>query len=233
MPAVQTRQNKALDPTALIVCPQASLFPSVVLGGQRRDYVPYGEQMRYDLITEKPYCCVPAILQMIQARRGLRSTSQDEIGWELGLIVPPEIKSEFTKVRTGPKPQAGYGTQISNPQFSIENYFVRNHLPLAITKISASSIVELHSIIGAALDQDDDIVLCLNSLHLFGDGDLEHVVLIEECDRVSGQLTVVDPAIGAPMRRITTVDSIFETIQEHSISALGGLWIISEQGPAT
>ena len=183
--------------------------------------------MRYDRIAEKPYCCVPAVLQMIQARRGLRSMSQDEIGWELGLIVPPEVKSEFTKVRTGPKPPAGYGTQMSNPQFSIENYFVRNHLPLSITRISASSLVELNSIIGAALDQDDDIVLCLNSLHLFGDGDLEHVFLMESYNRASGQVTVVDPAIGAPMLRITTVDRIFETMQEHNVSALGGLWIIS------
>jgi hypothetical protein len=195
--------------------------------------VPYEEQMRYDPITEKPYCCVPAVLQMIQARRGLRSMSQEEIGWKLGLIVPPEVKSEFTKVRTGPKPRAGYGTQTSNPQFFIEHYFVRNHLPLSITRVSPYSLAELNSIIGTALDQDDDVVLCLNSLHLFGDGDLEHVLLIEGYHRSSGQVTVVDPAIGAPKHRITTVDSIFETIQEHNISALGGLWIISERQPAT
>lgn len=168
---------------------------------------------------------------MIQARRGLHSMSQDEIGWELGLIVPPEVKSEFTKVRTGPKPRAGYGTQTSSAQYSIANYFVRNHLPLSITRISVSSLVELNSIIGAALDRDDDIVLCVNSLHLFGDGDLEHVVLLEGYDRASGQVKVVDPAIGAPMHRITTLDTIFETIQGYNVRDLGGLWIISERGP--
>lgn len=31
------RRNKALDPTALVGCPQARLLPSVVLAGQRRD----------------------------------------------------------------------------------------------------------------------------------------------------------------------------------------------------
>ena len=168
---------------------------------------------------------------MIQARRGLSSMSQDEIGWQLGLIVPPEVKSEFTRVRTGPRPRTGYGTQTSNPQFSIENYFVRNHLPLSITRVAASSPVELNSIVGAALDRDDDLMLCLNSLHLFGDGDLEHVLLIEAFNSASGQVTVVDPAIGAPMHRITTVESIFETILAHNVSALGGLWIISERGP--
>jgi hypothetical protein len=34
--AVQARQNKALDPSALAGCPQASLDPSIVLAGQRR-----------------------------------------------------------------------------------------------------------------------------------------------------------------------------------------------------
>jgi hypothetical protein len=159
--------------------------------------------------------------------------SQDEIGWELGLIVPPGVKYEFTKVRTGPKPRAGYGSQTSKPQFSIENYFVRNNLPLSITRVTASSLVELNSIIGAALDQDNDIVLCLNSLRLFGDGDIEHVVLIEGYNKASGQVRVVDPAIGAPMHRTTTVDSIFETLQERTVSVLGGLWIISERGPDT
>ena len=35
------RQNKALDPTALAGCPQASLHPSAVLAGQRRDSTAY------------------------------------------------------------------------------------------------------------------------------------------------------------------------------------------------
>jgi hypothetical protein len=164
---------------------------------------------------------------MIQARRGLPSTSQDEIGWELGLIVPTEMKSKFIKVRTGQKPRAGYGTQTSKPQFSIENYFARNHLPLSIKRILPASLPQLSANICSALNQDDDIVLCLNSLHLFGNGDFDHVFLIEEYNSTIGLVTVVDPAIGAPRYRTTTVDSIFMTIQNHNISARGGLWIIS------
>jgi hypothetical protein len=36
-PSRRTRRNKALDPTALVGCPQASLLPSAVLAGQRRE----------------------------------------------------------------------------------------------------------------------------------------------------------------------------------------------------
>ena len=187
------------------------------------------EKMRYDPITEKPYCCVPAVLQMIQARRGLPLLSQDEIGWELGLIVPPEIKSAFTRVRTGSMPRAGYGTQTSKPEFSIERYFDRKHLPLSIAGVSPFSLKELISNIETALSQDNDIVLCFNSRLLFGDGDLEHVSLIEEFNKNSGQVKVVDPAIGAPKRRITGINEIFKTINNHNVSEIGGLWIISER----
>ena len=185
--------------------------------------------MRYDPITEKPYCCVPAVLQMILGRRGLCSTSQDEIGWELGLIVPPEIKYEFTKVRTGSKPRAGYGAQTSKPEFSIEKYFDHKQLPLSMTRILPSSFKELISTIEAALAQDNDIVICYNSQVLFGDVDIEHVSLIEEFNKNSGDVTVVDPAIGSPKRRITTIAEIFKTIQNHDVSEFGGLWIISER----
>ncbi len=46
----------------------------------------------YEPITEKEYCCVPAVLQMIQARKGLSYDSQDEIGYQLGLMVPPDLE---------------------------------------------------------------------------------------------------------------------------------------------
>jgi hypothetical protein len=38
-PSRRARRNKALDPTALAGWQQASLLPSTVLAGQRRDYV--------------------------------------------------------------------------------------------------------------------------------------------------------------------------------------------------
>jgi len=189
--------------------------------------------MRYDPITEKAYCCVPSVLQMIQARRGVPIMSQDEIGWELGLLVPPEIKSEFTKVRTGPEPQAGYGTQTSKPEFSIEKYFDCNQLPLSITRFSPSSLKEMISNIEVALKQENDIVLCFNSQLLFGDGDIGHVSLIEEFNKENGHVTVIDPAIEAPKRRITTIVEIFKTIQNHNVSEIGGLWIISERERST
>jgi hypothetical protein len=39
---------------------------------------------KYNLKTEKKYCCVPAVLQMVQERRGLEFSSQEEIGYKKG-----------------------------------------------------------------------------------------------------------------------------------------------------
>jgi len=140
----------------------------------------------YDPITEKEYCCVPAVLQMIQARRGLRYLSQDEIGYQLGLVVPEEIAYKFCKVRTGPEPRAGYGTQTSKEEFSISAYFRRNSLPLELCKVQPQTLDQLRCHLVDSLRAGHDVIICYNSHLLFGDGDIEHVSLIQafEMERI-------------------------------------------------
>ncbi|MEJ2165662.1 MAG: hypothetical protein P8X90_09045 [Desulfobacterales bacterium] len=101
-------------------------------------------------------------------------------------------------------------------------------MPLSIARVLPSTRNELIGVLESELGRDNDVVLCFNSRRLFGAGDLEHAALIEAFDKSSGLATVVDPAIGAPKRRIITVDDIFHTIRSHRVSELGGLWIISE-----
>jgi hypothetical protein len=79
-----------------------------------------------------------------------------------------------------------------------------------------------------ALDRDYDVILCFNSRRLFGEGDREHVALIEAFNSATGRVTMVDPAIRAPRHRTASIDKIFETIQAHDAGTLGGLWLISQ-----
>ncbi len=83
--------------------------------------------------------------------------------------------------------------------------------------------------IKASFNKENDVVLCFNSQRLFGDGEIEHVSLVEAFNEANGAVTVVDPAIGAPKRRATTIFRIYDTIQEHEVSSHGGLWIISDR----
>ena len=98
---------------------------------------------------------------------------------------------------------------------------------------SRSRPEEFISTLDAALEQDNDLVLCFDSRRLFGHGDREHVALIEGLNRESGLVTLLDPAADIPGRKTAGVDRILATIQAHALSNLGGLWIISEAEPTT
>jgi len=158
--------------------------------------------LKYILKIEKKYCCVPAVLQMIQRRRSFKYASQDEIGFQLGLIVPQEKAHLFTKVRTGLKPQAGWGTQTNKNQFSINKYFKRNKLPLKLIKYNPKKIKNIYNFIINNLQDNNDIIICYNSQLLFNSGDIQHVSLIQEIK--NDKLIIIDPAQNVPKGRKVT-----------------------------
>ena len=182
---------------------------------------------KYNIKMEKPYCCVPAVLQMIQERRGLEFASQDEIGYQLGLIVPKEKAYLFSKVRTGRMPKTGWGTQTSKKQYSINHYFIKNNLPLKLTIYSVEAVENVSEFIIQNLLNDNDIIICFNSQLLFGDGDVEHVSLIQEIDTENNEMTVIDPAIGVPKIRKTKFSRLIQVLKSHKTSKLCGFWIVS------
>jgi hypothetical protein len=182
---------------------------------------------KYDPKVEKPYCCVPAVLQMIQERRGFEFASQDEIGYQLGLIVPKEKAHFFSKVRTGRMPRTGWGTQTSKKQYSINRYFVKNNLPLRLTVYNVRVVKNVSEILVQNLTNNNDIIICYNSQLLFAEGDIEHVSLIQELDTDNDEITIVDPAIGGPKIRKTKLPRLIFVLKSHQVSKQGGFWIVS------
>jgi hypothetical protein len=183
---------------------------------------------RYNPKTEKPYCCVPAVLQMIQERRSLQFASQDEIGYQLGLIVPKEKTHLFSKVRTGRMSKTGWGTQISKKRYSINNYFVKNNLPLKLIICSSQDVGNAVDFVVENLLNDNDIIICYNSQLLFGDGDTEHVSLIQEFDTENDELTIMDPAIRIPKIRKAKLSKLIQVLNRRETGRLGGFWIVSK-----
>ncbi len=152
--------------------------------------------------------------------------TQEDIGYELGLIVPDSEKHHFTRVRTGPEPKAGYGTQTSLEEFSLARFLARQPKPLHQRMFRPQRAAELASFIDAALRIDCDIILCFDSQKLFGEGDREHVALIENCDILSEELLLVDPAIGAPKLRRVSIARVCDVLAAHEVSASAGLWVV-------
>jgi hypothetical protein len=67
---------------------------------------------------------------MILLRRKLPMFAQEDIGYELGLIVPKRYKKLLPKARTGKRPHAGYGTQVGKEKYSINKFFKKHGIPL-------------------------------------------------------------------------------------------------------
>jgi hypothetical protein len=166
---------------------------------------------------------------MIEVRRGVTVLSQDDIGYELGLIVPPEVASQFEKVSTGAEPRTGYGTQTSKNKFSIELFFRRHHPEFNFKHTTPSTLAEHRQILEQCKSPSVDLIICYNSQKLFGDGDPEHTSLIESYDLSNDRIAIVDPAIGVPKLRKTSAKKLFDVIRSHELSNIAGFWIVSTE----
>ncbi len=181
----------------------------------------------YKPITQKPYCCVPACVSMILNRRKIKHGSQEEIGYELGLTVPKEDAHLFTKVRTGRKPAAGYGTQVGKKKYSISKYFLKNKISLKETYYPPEKIKDAKRFISDGLKNNNDIIACFDNNQLYVVGDGGHVSLIES---ISGNLAVlIDPEKGAPKRRKVEISKLLTAMKKHGKKNRGGFWIISSR----
>ncbi len=184
----------------------------------------------YERRIELPYCCVPAVLQMVLERRRLPVPEQESIGNELGLIVPEDAARHFGWVRTGQKPQSGWGTQTRLEEFSIQRYFNRHHLPLQIVRYLPGEISNLQEALVSHLEQNNDVVLVVDQRKLVEQGDEEHVVLVQGLDGES--VLLVDPAKTRPDLCTVSLVQLTEAIVEvWSISGKEILKSSSQQTP--
>ena len=173
----------------------------------------------YKRRLELPYCCVPAILQMVFERRQMPVPEQELIGNELGLIVPEDATHHFSWVRTGTKPQAGWGTQTRSEEFSIQRYFDRHNVPLQLFRYRAANIATLNGFLMDHLNQDDDVVVCIDQRKLTEGGDEEHVALVQGVDGDSVQL--VNPAENSQDTHMVSLSQLAGVLIE--------VWIISQK----
>jgi hypothetical protein len=188
--------------------------------------MPISQKPFYRPIKQKPYCCVPACVSMILDRRKIEHGSQEEIGYELGLIVPEEKTHLFTKIRTGKKPIAGYGTQVNKKEHSITNYFFKNKIKLKEAYYSSEKVKGIRNFIIENLKNGNDLIVCFNNKKLHGGEDLGHVSLIQNIN--NNIVTLIDPENGVPNKRKVKLQKLVEAMKYHGKKKRGGFWVISE-----
>lgn len=180
---------------------------------------------KYKVIKQEPYTCVPACLQIILDKNNIEYESQKQIGNSLGLILPVEYKDEFNNVRVGVKPEAGYGTQIHKEEYSINNYFKNQNIPLKEEYYFISEIKDIEAFLNKNLIAND-IIVCFNNNILFHDGnDYGHVALIEEYKNNRVTLLEVDGDIDF---KEIELEELLEAIGKHGKDNRAGFWVISK-----
>lgn len=180
----------------------------------------------YKPITQIRYHCVPACIAIVLDRCKIKHGTLNDIGYELGLILPKEIARKFKKARTGKKPLAGYGTQVAKKQFSINHYFQNNKINLKETYFPPKKIKDYQKFISDNICQSNDIIVCFDNKLLFSSGDWGHVCVIQGIN--NNKVIIIDPEIGVSKKRIVELPNLIEAIEKHGKERRGGFWVISK-----
>jgi len=184
------------------------------------------QKLHYQPLDQKPYCCVPTCISMILDRRKMSHGTQDEIGYALGLTVPKEKAHLYTKVRTGKKSIAGYGTQVDKKQYSINNFFQKNNINFKETYFFVKDISDVKEFIILNIKKNKDIIVCFNNKKLHGKGDWGHVSLVQGIR--NDIVFLMDPGKDVPKIKKVKLKKLINAMEYHGKEKRGGLWLISE-----
>jgi len=187
---------------------------------------------RYTPLTQQPYLCVPTCIQMVMYKQNIPLIPAEEIGYQLGLTVPPDAAKSFYKVRVSEEPpvNSGYGTQIQTPEYEPNQAFEKLKIPFKFTKRLASaisSIDEMINVLQKVNDEDKDALLCFNpGVLYFGEYKpfTGHVVVFDKI--IDGKVRVVDPDAKQPKWRTVEPSILFDAIQAHGDKNSGGIWYL-------
>ncbi len=181
---------------------------------------------RYVPITQQPFSCVAACLQMILLRRKLKLLSQDKIGVCLGLTVPLAYKKLLPYAKTGKKPSTGWGTQVQKEKYSINHFFKTHEIPLEESFCPLSKISRPVEWLDKQIIEGHDIICCFRYNALYGGSGEGHVSIL---DSINGKTAVlIDPEKNVPKYRLVKTTKFFSAIKAHGESHRAGFWVISE-----
>lgn len=196
-------------------------------------YSPVPDDSRYVPFTQQPSCCVPTCIQMVMYRIGIPLRPAEEIGYHLGLVVPPDRSKLFCNVRTATDtPPAGYGIQMHVPDHEPNAAFARMNIPLnfivePITNFSSAN--ELLERLREHESADLDVLVAFNLGALLDDSSLNGAHHVCVFDRIVGErVRLIDPSFHAPKWKIFDAERLLAAMQKHVSSDWGGIWLLTK-----
>lgn len=168
---------------------------------------------------------------MVMYRRGIPLVPAELLGYHLGLIVPEEDLPLFWKARSGEKPRAGWGTQISRAEFEPNGAFQRLGIPLTMKLRLIDEFeqaAEVRDYLEQAEQEDKDVLVCYDYGTLFGTGVRNgHINVFDRL--TGGRVRLVDPERTVPKWRVVEVDKLFEAMKAHGPGRSGGFWELKKR----
>lgn len=165
--------------------------------------------MKYKLIKQEQYYCVPRCLQMILDRYKLKFDSQEDIGKELGFIITEDYK----------------GTRIQEQEYSISNYFDKHNLPLTFEYFYLTDYEEVKKFL--IENKDNDIIVCYKRGVMFNKilkGG--HATLIEKFENENVTLVYPEDDLGY---RTVNLKSLINAIKLYDKKNMAGFWLIKNK----
>lgn len=165
---------------------------------------------------------------MIMYKNSIPLIPAEELGYHLGLTIPPEVKDLFYKPRVSERPptDAGYGTQVLNKGFDFNTVFPKLDIPLKAEIIFSGDITSEEDLVDRLKvieEENTDALLCFDHGVLRVDGTHNgHVVVFDRM--IDGQIRIVDASPKHPKWRLVRPDLMLKAIKEHPHKNKGGIW---------
>lgn len=216
----------ALSIVSALPVKNASICYSYLMTEPQRTVTP--GNTRYVPLTQQSYCCVPTSIQMVMYRNDIPLVAAEELGYHLGLTVPPEDAHLFHNVRISETPpKAGYGTRIDMPEYEPNRAFEKLGIPLRFSMQLASTIIDendLRRLLQKIEADDADVLLCFNHGVVRGAYTPEsgHVVVFDRI--IDGKIRVIDASPIQPKWHLIELDVLFDAIRQHGDAHSGGIW---------
>lgn len=179
--------------------------------------------MKYNKITQKPYCCVGACIEMVLNRHQIKNDGQEQIAYQLGLTVPEEMRGYFKKARYGKRPNSGYGTQIQKEKYSLNRFFKRNDIYLKESYHYITDYHEAKKFLEENNDKDILIIFHCGTLYDSLQANWGHMVLFERIEQ--DKVTILEATEKRNIERVS-LKKLLQAIQIHGKDNGAGFYLI-------
>ena len=159
----------------------------------------------------------------------MKSPSQEDVAYDLGVVLPPKDRHLLPKSHNVPKPKAGYGTRIYISRFSLTSFFKKHRYPLKEQYISAKifrNVEEFRNYLHKNVEESNDQMICFNWRILKKNrGIVGHCILVERVGEKA--IYLHNPGFGHSRDVMhVSIRDLFNATRKHY---KGGIWVISRK----